>query len=382
MRSGIVFCFAVFAALLSGLSENLRADEGWGSTPGLYAVFSTTKGEIVCKLYEKETPKTVANFTELAEGRREFIDPKTGQKTTGKFYDGLIFHRVIPNFMIQGGCPLGNGMGGPGYRFEDEFVPGLNFDIPGRLAMANSGPNTNGSQFFITEVATPWLNSRHTIFGQVVAGQSIVNLIARVKRGQADRPVEPVVLKKLTIKRIGGTQETNAPVKTGPTALLIVAPEMYNEEEYDKTRQALVNAGVTVVTASLKKGALSGMSGGTAESELLITDVKTNEYDAVVFIGGEGSQVYWANQQAHQIAKDSYARNKIVAAICLAPGTLSNAGLLKGKRVTGFMSLQAEFQKAGAQYSDKPVEKDGNIITGSGPEASEAFGSAVAEALK
>jgi peptidyl-prolyl cis-trans isomerase A (cyclophilin A) len=150
----------------------------------LYAVFQTSRGNIVVKLLEKEAPKTVANFVGLASGKQEWVDPRTGQKSKAKLYDGTVFHRVIPQFMIQGGDPLGTGTGGPGYRFEDEFQSGRKFDRPGLLAMANAGPNTNGSQFFITEVPTPHLNNRHTIFGEVVKGQELVPQIARAGNAQ------------------------------------------------------------------------------------------------------------------------------------------------------------------------------------------------------
>jgi peptidyl-prolyl cis-trans isomerase A (cyclophilin A) len=150
----------------------------------LYAVFQTSRGNIVIKLFEKDAPKTVANFVGLATGKQEWVDPRNGQKSKAKLYDGTVFHRVIPQFMIQGGDPLGTGTGGPGYRFEDEFQSGRKFDRPGLLAMANSGPSTNGSQFFITEVATPHLNNRHTIFGEVVKGQELVPQIARAGNAQ------------------------------------------------------------------------------------------------------------------------------------------------------------------------------------------------------
>jgi len=150
----------------------------------LYAVFQTSRGNIVVKLFEKDAPKTVANFVGLATGKQEWVDPRSGQKSKAKLYDGTSFHRVIPQFMIQGGDPLGTGTGGPGYRFEDEFQSGRKFDRPGLLAMANAGPNTNGSQFFITEVATPHLNDRHTIFGEVVKGQDLVPQIARAGNAQ------------------------------------------------------------------------------------------------------------------------------------------------------------------------------------------------------
>lgn len=170
---------------------------------GTYAVFETTAGKIVCRLFEKEAPNTVANFIGLAEGTKEWTDPKTGEKAKRPFYDGLIFHRVIPDFMIQGGDPKGDGTGGPGYRFADEFSPQLKHDKPGRLSMANAGPNTNGSQFFITEKATPWLDGRHSIFGEVVQGMDVVTQIVKVPRTQdgRDRPVTDVVMKKVTILR-------------------------------------------------------------------------------------------------------------------------------------------------------------------------------------
>lgn len=169
--------------------------------PGLYAVMETSQGNITLELFEKEAPKTVENFVGLAEGTKEWTDPTSGQKVKRPLYDGLIFHRVIPGFMIQGGDPMRNGMGGPGYRFEDEFAPNLKFDKPGRLAMANAGPNTNGSQFFITEGATTHLNNRHTIFGQVIEGQDIVRKIATVSRDGRDKPNTDVVIKKVRIVR-------------------------------------------------------------------------------------------------------------------------------------------------------------------------------------
>lgn len=169
----------------------------------LYAIFETSMGIIVCELFEKESPKTVKNFVELAKGKKEWVDPKTGQKVKSQFYNGLIFHRVIPNFMIQGGCPIGNGQGGPGYEFEDEYNPTLKFDKPGKLAMANKGPNTNGSQFFITEAPTPWLENRHTIFGEVIKGLDVVKKIANMPRdSKTDKPLKDVVIKKIEIKRI------------------------------------------------------------------------------------------------------------------------------------------------------------------------------------
>ena len=171
-------------------------------TPGTYAIFETSQGDIVCLLFEKEAPKTVENFIGLAEGTKEFTDPKTGQKTKRPFFDGLAFHRVIPQFMIQGGCPLGNGTGGPGYRFADEFSPLLRHNGAGKLSMANSGPNTNGSQFFITVAATPWLDNRHTIFGTIVEGQEVATIISELPRDSSDRPRTPVILKHVRIERV------------------------------------------------------------------------------------------------------------------------------------------------------------------------------------
>jgi peptidyl-prolyl cis-trans isomerase A (cyclophilin A) len=166
------------------------------------AVFDTTAGTLRCTLFPAEAPKTVANFIGLADGSKDWKNPASGAvKHDVPLYNGTIFHRVIPNFMIQGGDPLGTGSGDPGYRFEDEFSPKLTFDRPGRLAMANSGPNTNGSQFFITEVPTPHLNNRHTIFGQCDdASVELVKKIARMPKGAMDRPVNPVKINKITIE--------------------------------------------------------------------------------------------------------------------------------------------------------------------------------------
>jgi peptidyl-prolyl cis-trans isomerase A (cyclophilin A) len=164
------------------------------------AIIETNLGTIKIKLLPESAPLTVANFKELAKGTKEWTDPKTGKKVKKKFYDGLIFHRVIPQFMIQGGCPIGRGTGGPGYKFQDEIDPNLKFDKPGILAMANSGPNTNGSQFFITEVPTPWLNGNHTIFGYVVEGLDIVKKIAGQPADFSDKPVSDVVIKQVLIE--------------------------------------------------------------------------------------------------------------------------------------------------------------------------------------
>lgn len=163
------------------------------------ATLHTTSGDIVLTLFEEQAPHTVENFVGLATGAKEYRD--NGRKTTGRFYDGLTFHRVIPRFMIQGGDPVGDGTGGPGYKFGDEFHPDLSFNRPYLLAMANSGPATNGSQFFLTVVPTPHLNFRHTIFGEVAdqAGRDVVDAIAAVKTGRSDRPVEPVVISSVEI---------------------------------------------------------------------------------------------------------------------------------------------------------------------------------------
>ncbi|HVO64120.1 MAG TPA: peptidylprolyl isomerase [Terriglobales bacterium] len=170
--------------------------------PGTYAVFDTTEGQIVCRLFEKDAPKTVSNFVELAEGKREWTHPVNHKKSKDRLYDGTIFHRVIPDFMIQGGDPAGNGMGGPGYQFEDETKGTAHkFDKPGQLAMANAGPNTNGSQFFITVAPTTWLTGKHTIFGEVVEGQDVVNKITQVPRNRQDRPLKDVVLRSVAIER-------------------------------------------------------------------------------------------------------------------------------------------------------------------------------------
>jgi peptidyl-prolyl cis-trans isomerase A (cyclophilin A) len=170
---------------------------------GTYAVFTTTEGKITVRLFESDAPITVKNFIELAEGAKEWTHPTTGKKSTDKLFDGTIFHRVIPGFMIQGGDPTGTGMGGPGYKFQDETKGSAHkLDKPGKLAMANSGPGTNGCQFFITVAATPWLTGNHTIFGEVVEGQEIVTKISLVPRNSQDKPHKPVVLESVVIERV------------------------------------------------------------------------------------------------------------------------------------------------------------------------------------
>jgi peptidyl-prolyl cis-trans isomerase A (cyclophilin A) len=170
-------------------------------TEALTATLTTTQGTVTIKLFPDHAPKTVRNFVELAEGGREWTDPRTRSVTKDKLYDGTIFHRVIAGSMIQGGDPLGTGTGGPGYKFADEIHPDLRFDKPYLLAMANAGPGTNGSQFFVTVGPTPWLTGKHTIFGEVVGGQDIVDAISRVQTVPGDRPVTDVVLQSVTITR-------------------------------------------------------------------------------------------------------------------------------------------------------------------------------------
>ncbi len=167
----------------------------------MFALFETSEGNFKVKLRDEQVPGTVANFVGLAEGTKEFTDPKTGKATKRPFYDGLNFHRVIKDFMVQGGCPLGTGTGDPGYRFEDEIKPGQNkHDKPGMLSMANAGPNTNGSQFFITVVPTPWLDKGHTIFGEVVEGYDVIDKISKVKTHPGDKPQEPIIVKHVKIQ--------------------------------------------------------------------------------------------------------------------------------------------------------------------------------------
>jgi peptidyl-prolyl cis-trans isomerase A (cyclophilin A) len=188
---------------------------------GPTVLFDTTMGRITCKLFSTEAPKTVANFIGLARGTKTWTDPATQEKITGKpFYDGTTFHRVIPEFMIQGGDRVGNGTGDAGYYFEDEFSPALRFDVPGRLAMANSGPDTNGSQFFITETPQPELNGKHTIFGQCDPHSVLlVASIARVDRDANDKPTTPVVLNRVTIVKDG------QPVPPEPRGVIPPGPQ-------------------------------------------------------------------------------------------------------------------------------------------------------------
>src|SRR4029078_10845046 len=187
-----------------------------------YAKFDTTEGSFTVKLFEAEAPNTVANFVGLAEGTKEWTDPKTGQKKTAPFYDGIIFHRVIDGFMIQGGDPLGKGYGGPGYKFGDEFHPSLKHNRDGLLSMANAGPNTNGSQFFITLAPKPHLDNRHSIFGVVEDGMDVVRKIGKVRTAAQDRPVTDVVINKVTIERkqLRCSRPPSGPLFNPPTPAL------------------------------------------------------------------------------------------------------------------------------------------------------------------
>ena len=168
----------------------------------LYAHFTTSDGTFTARLFDDRAPNTVANFTGLAEGSKEWTDPRTGRKTTDKYYDGTVFHRIIDGFMIQGGDPLGQGTGGPGYTFADEFSPTLRHDRPGLLSMANRGPNTNGGQFFITLVPTPWLDNKHSIFGEIVEGMDAVTKIGRAPTSKpGDRPLKPITIQSVSIEK-------------------------------------------------------------------------------------------------------------------------------------------------------------------------------------
>ena len=190
--------------------------------PGLYGTFNTSMGPIVVRLYEKEAPITVKNFIDLEKGRKAWTDPKTGQKVRRPLYNGTTFHRVIPEFMIQGGDPAGNGAGEIGFTIKDEFVSTLNFHRPGVLAMANTGAPSSGScQFFITVAATPFLNGKHTIFGQVVEGQEVANKIVAVPRDRNDKPRTPVVIKTIAFERVGPAP-ANDPL--GPAPVRKAAP--------------------------------------------------------------------------------------------------------------------------------------------------------------
>jgi len=193
----LLFCGLLVLAVVMAGTVNMEA----ALKPGTYAQFTTSMGNFTVLLLEQDAPKTVANFVGLAEGTKEWTDPKTGQKVKRPYYDGLIFHRIIDGFMIQGGDPLGVGTGGPGYKFEDEFSPKLRHSKEGILSMANSGPNTNGGQFFITLGPTPHLDNKHSVFGEVVEGMDVVRKIGKVKVGMNDKPVTPVTM-SVKIERV------------------------------------------------------------------------------------------------------------------------------------------------------------------------------------
>jgi len=173
-------------------------------TSGVYAHFSTTEGNFSIKFFDREVPNTVENFVGLAEGTKEWTDPRTHQTVKKPYYDGVVFHRVIDGFMIQGGDPMGTGTGGPGFTFPDEFSPNLRHDKAGILSMANRGPNTNGGQFFITLGPTPHLDNRHSVLGEVTDGMDVVRKIGKTKTGAGDRPVQDVIINSVKIERVAG----------------------------------------------------------------------------------------------------------------------------------------------------------------------------------
>lgn len=182
-------------------AEGKAKDKGKAKGKPMFATIETSMGTFKVKLFADEVPKTVENFVGLAEGTKEWTDPKTNKKEKKPLYNGTVFHRVIKKFMIQGGDPLGTGTGGPGYKFADEFHAKLRHSKPGILSMANAGPGTNGSQFFVTVVPTPWLDDKHSVFGEVVEGMDIVNKISEAKTQPGDKPVEPIILKSVKIER-------------------------------------------------------------------------------------------------------------------------------------------------------------------------------------
>ena len=193
----------LLGVVMAGVVSSATAGSSEKLASGVYAEIQTSLGKIVCRLFPDKVPKTVENFVGLAEGTKEFTDPKTNTKAKRPYFDGIIFHRVIEGFMIQTGDPLGMGYGGPGYKFADEIRQDLGYEKPGVLAMANSGPNTNGSQFFITVAdLTRMLAKNYTIFGQVVSGQEVADAISKVRRDQSDKPLEPVVMKSVKIIRV------------------------------------------------------------------------------------------------------------------------------------------------------------------------------------
>jgi peptidyl-prolyl cis-trans isomerase A (cyclophilin A) len=204
--SGMTLAITTVMIAFTANAVGAVGQKGTKLKPGTYAQFTTSEGKFTVQLFDKDAPKTVENFVGLAEGTKEWTDPKTGEKVKKPFYNGIIFHRVIANFMIQGGDPLGVGTGGPGYKIPDEFSSGRKLEKAGILAMANSGPNTGGSQFFITLAATPWLNGKHTVFGEVVDGMDVVTKIGQTNTTKpGDKPVKPIVIQSITIQKVPAT---------------------------------------------------------------------------------------------------------------------------------------------------------------------------------
>ncbi|WP_164020117.1 peptidylprolyl isomerase [Pyxidicoccus trucidator] len=238
--SSLRMTLALVACLLAGTAS--AAAGKWTkkveSGKDLYATLKTSQGDIIVRLFSKDAPKTVANFVGLASGEKEWRDPQSGKMSKKPMYDGTVFHRVIPDFMIQGGDPTGTGMGDPGYRFEDEFKSERGFNKVGLLAMANAGPNTNGSQFFITTTTPTYLNNKHTIFGEVVQGYDVVTKIGGVARDNRDRPQTPVVINRVVLSdkapagvaapapgsAMGGRESATAPKKASPKKVPETAP--------------------------------------------------------------------------------------------------------------------------------------------------------------
>ncbi len=247
-RKSLILVGLVLLMLASctSIPKYMTKEEYKSLDDGLYANMETSKGDMLIKLYDKQAPMTVANFVGLAEGTM-----KNEAKPNGTpFYDGLIFHRVIKDFMIQGGDPDGTGAGGPGYSFPDEFDENLKHDKKGVLSMANSGPNTNGSQFFITEVETPWLNGRHTVFGQVIDGENVIDSIANVEKGPQDKPKDDVVIKHVDIIRKGDAYKNYDAVKEFKKA---EAEHEKKLEEKKKAAQAAMQKEVDRIKALQEK---------------------------------------------------------------------------------------------------------------------------------
>ena len=237
--SSIHMTLALVACLLADTASAAAAASGkWTkkveSGKDLYATLKTSQGDITVRLFSKDAPKTVANFVGLASGEKEWRDPQSqsGKMSKKPLYDGTVFHRVIPDFMIQGGDPTGTGMGDPGYRFEDEFTSGRTFDKPGLLAMANAGPNTNGSQFFITTATPTYLNNKHTIFGEVVQGYEVVTKIGGVARDNRDRPQTPVVIHRVVLS---DKAPAGATAPAGMAGGKAPAPKKASEKAPEKT---------------------------------------------------------------------------------------------------------------------------------------------------